>query len=208
MTRMAVQLPVSIQTKMITEKGRKIYYPIVVGLKNNHIEEKINQKIFNLVKWLIEEQYKEQGASSFIEMIGTFEIKTNERNVLSLSFSNYAYAEHHAHGLTLMKSLTFDIQTGKSYQLKDLFKPGSNYISILSKMIQQQIRERNIQLLNEFTEISADQDFYIADKTLVIYFQLYEITPYYVGFPMFPISAYSLENILIEDGPLGRMLVN
>ncbi|WP_368073024.1 RsiV family protein [Virgibacillus salinus] len=56
--------------------------------------------------------------------------------------------------------------------------------------------------------MQPDQDFYIADKALVIYFQLYEITPYVFGFPMFPISVYAIKDIINEDGPLGRMAEN
>ncbi|WP_337445661.1 RsiV family protein [Ornithinibacillus scapharcae] len=70
------------------------------------------------------------------------------------------------------------------------------------------MKQRDIQLIEDFTEISPNQDFYIADKSLVIYFQLYEITPYVYGFPMFPISVYQIQDIIREDGPLGRMAEN
>src|SRR5690625_7749559 len=115
-----------------------------------HVQQSINQTIYQLVQYLMQQQYKQQGVSSFEEMIGTFEIKTNERNILSLSLSNYAYAFKHAHGLTLMESLTFDVQTGKLYQLGDLFKEGSNYKSVLSKLIERQIKERDIPYLNNY----------------------------------------------------------
>ena len=86
--------------------------------------------------------------------------------------------------------------------------PGSDYVKVISRLVKEQIEQRDIQLLNEFTEIRQDQDFYIADKTLVIYFQLYEITPYVVGFPMFPISVFDLAEIIDVRGPLGRMAIN
>lgn len=201
-------LPVSINTMILQQNGTTIYYPQVIGLSNTSAQQSINQTIYQLVQSLIQWQYQQQGTNSFTEMIGTFEIKTNERNVFSLSLTNYAYAYQHAHGLTLMKSLTFNVQTGEQYQLKDLFKPGSNYVETLSKIVQTQIDQRDIQLLGEFSGISPDQDFYIADKALVIYFQLYEITPYYVGFPMFPISVFAIQDIINENAPLGKMAVN
>src|SRR5699024_8030890 len=105
MINMAIQLPVTIETKIIKQNGKQIYYPQVTGLKDRRINEKINDAIYDLMKTLITEQYEDQGTDAFIEMIGTYEIKTNERHVLSLSLSNYAYAEHHAHGLTVMRSL-------------------------------------------------------------------------------------------------------
>ncbi len=205
---MAIPLPVSIQTMVLKQHGTTIYYPQVFGLENTNVQQSINQTIYQLTQHLVQKQYQQQGADSFTEMLGTFEIKTNERNVLSLSLTNYAIAYHYAHGLTIIKSLTFDTETGKSYKLKDLFKPNSNYIEVLSKNVQKQINERNIPLLDKFTGISPDQDFYIADKSLVLYFQLYEITAYYIGLPMFPISVFDLQDIINEDGPLGRMATN
>lgn len=201
-------LPVSIQTMVVKQQGFTIYYPQVVGLQNMTVQQSINQTISQLMQFLMQQQYEQQGTNNFTEMIGTFEIKTNERNVLSLSLSNYAFAYQHAHGLTLMKSLTFDTVTGKSYNLKDLFKPKSNYVEVLSKIIKKQISERNILLLDTFSHISPNQDFYIADKSLVLYFQVYEITAYYIGFPMFPISVFEIQDIIDENGPLGRMAEN
>jgi hypothetical protein len=152
---------------------------------------------------------KQQGyfENPMTEVVGQYETKTNQRGVLSLSISNYAFAGG-AHGLTIIKSLTFDMQTGRLYQLADLFKPGSDYVRRLSGIVALQIKERQIDLLGEFTGIRPDQDFYIADKCLVIYFQLYEITPYVFGFPMFPISVYQIEDIIDEQGPLGKMTEN
>lgn len=208
MNIMAQALPVSIKTMVMKQNGTTIYYPQVIGLQNMHVQQSINQTIYQLVQYLMQQQYKQQGVSSFEEMIGTFEIKTNERNILSLSLSNYAYAFQHANGLTIMKSLTFDVQTGKNYQLKDLFKPGSDYVKTLSAIVQKQIKERDLPLLNGFSGISPNQDFYIADKALVLYFQPIEITPHYIGLPMFPISVFEIQDIIDENGPLGIMATN
>jgi len=201
-------LPVSIQTMVIKQGGTTIYYPQIIGLQNINAQQSMNQDIYQLVQYLMRQQYKQQGVNSFEEMIGTFEIKTNERNILSLSLSNYAFAFQHANGLTIMKSLTFNTQTGERYQLKDLFKPGSDYVNVLSAIVQEQIRERDIPILNEFPGISPNQDFYIADKALVLYFQPIEITPHYIGIPMFPISVFEIQDIIDENGPLGIMATN
>lgn len=201
-------LPVSIRTMVIKRQGLTIYYPQVIGLQNAHVQQMMNQRIFQLVEAIMRDQYEKQGVDSFEEVIGLYEIKTNERGVLSLSFSNYAYAFQHANGLTIMKSLTFDIQSGKSYQLEDLFNPGSDYVKVLSAIVEKQIKERDIPLLNEFKGISPDQEYYIADKSLVLYFQPIEITAHYFGFPMFPISVYEIQDMIDEYGPLGRMMEN
>ncbi|MNI20915.1 Peptidoglycan-N-acetylmuramic acid deacetylase PdaC [compost metagenome] len=139
------------------------------------------------------------------DVTANYELKNNQRGILSLTLINYAFSGG-AHGLTLQKSLTFNVQTGKSYTLKELFKPGSDYVAKLSAIIQAQIKERDIPLLVDFKAIRPDQDFYIADKALVIYFQQYELAAYVYGILHFPISVYQIQSIIDEDGPLGRML--
>ncbi|NLK34798.1 MAG: DUF3298 domain-containing protein, partial [Gracilibacteraceae bacterium] len=138
-----------------------------------------------------------------IEMLGWYEIKTNERGILSLTIGNYAFTYPSAHGLTIVKGLTFDVKSGDIIELKDLFKPEADYVKVLSGIVEQQIIDRDIALLDEFKDIKPDQDFYIADKSLVLFFQLYEITPYYMGLQYFPISVYQIKDIIAEEGALG-----
>ncbi|OAT79738.1 hypothetical protein A6P54_16570 [Bacillus sp. MKU004] len=176
-------------------------------MRSRNFQRTINRTIVAETQKLIHEQVGNM-PSTVEEMQGSFEIKNNQREVLSLSLSNYTYHAHAAHGMTFIRSLTFDLEKEKICSLKDLFKPGSDYVKRLSDLVAAQIKERDIPLLGEFTGIRPNQDFYIADKALVIYFQLYEITPYVAGFPMFPIPIFDLQDIIEESGPLGRMAVN
>ncbi|PKR77343.1 hypothetical protein CEY16_11460 [Halalkalibacillus sediminis] len=205
---MAFSLPVHIATVSISKgPNQTVLYPQVLGMQNKEVERSINQVITNENWGLIELQ--EGGMPTpVVDMVGQYEIKNNQREVLSLSLSNYTYHYHAAHGTTYIKSLTFGLDDGKLYSLGDLFMPGSDYVERISELVQLQIEERDISLVNGFTRISPDQDFYIADKALVIYYQLYEITAYVFGFPMFPISVYDLQDIIDKDGPLGQMVIN
>jgi hypothetical protein len=203
---MPISFPVTIQTMKVSDGPQKyVYYPQVTQLQNRQIEQHINRTIINHTQKLMDIQFGNM-PSVIVEMVGSFEIKNNQRDILSLTLSNYAYPDRAAHGMTYLEALTFNVITGKQYQLKDLFKPGSNYIEIISRIIKEQIKKRDLPVINEFREIKPDQDFYIADKTVVIYFQLYDLVPYAYGFPMFPISIYDIQDIIDENGPLGKML--
>lgn len=201
----SIQNPVRITTRRITTQDDMvtIEYPMVRDLESPIVQHRINRAIVSQVDALMREQgyYKDQKT----EMLGWYEVKTNERGILSLTIGNYAFTYPSAHGLTIVKALTFNVKTGESYELKDLFKPGSDYVKVLSDIVAQQIKDRQIDFLDEFKGIAPDQDFYIADKSLVLFFQLYEITPYYMGLQYFPISVYQLQDIITEDGPLGIM---
>lgn len=198
------KFPVRIETASHVAPNVQIYYPQVAGLADHRVQERINRRIIADTEQLYRQQLAVQIQGN-TEMLGYYEIKTNERGVLSLIQVNYAYTPPMAHGMTFAKSLTFSVATGKAYELSELFKPGSPYVERISGNIREQIRQRELPTLHDFTAIRPDQDYYIADKALVVYFQLYEITPYYVGLPMFPISVYALQDIIAEDAPLGAM---
>lgn len=197
------RFPVCINTMKLTMPKLEVYYPSVGGISDINVQKKINNTILNVVYRMIEDQGYYKNTETTIT--GYFEIKNNQRGILSLTLSNYAFSGG-AHGMTIMKSLTFNVETGEEYGLSQLFKPGSNYVKVLSEMVKVQIKERDIPVIEEFCTIKPNQDFYIADKILVLYFQLYELAPYAYGFPQFPISVYSIQDIINEDGPLGRML--
>jgi len=205
---MACTLPVGIHTLRIGNgTKREVCYPHVYQVPNRQFERFMNRSIVKETQNLINTQAGD--SPSTVEwMNGSYEIKNNQREVLSLSLANSTYHYHAAHPMTYIKSLTFDIKDGKKCSLKDFFKPGSDYIGRISELVNVQIKERDIFLISDFTAIKPDQDFYVADKSLIIYFQLYDITPYAFGFPMFPISIYALQDIIKEDGPLGRLAIN
>jgi hypothetical protein len=197
--------PVSIHTLTHTAPGLVIHYPQVYDLMNPGAEEAINRAIILQIQEMQHEQQQVQTGTN-PQTTGTFEIKTNERGILSLVLTNYTYSEHMAHGYTVTKGQTFATDTGKSYALSDLFRPGSGYQAVLAAEVNRQIKERGIPVLeNSPVTVSPNQDFYLADKSLVIFYPLYAITPYYVGFPMFPISVYDLLGLAPENGLLSDL---
>lgn len=196
-------MPVNVRTGQLIKPRLEVYYPVVWGMANLPVQQKINAATWAWVNHLIKEQGFYENPRTTI--LGTYAVKTNERGVYSEMLTNLADFGG-AHPMTLQKSLTMSTETGHIYQLSELFKPNSNYVLRLSEIVEAQIIARQIPLLGKFKGIRPDQDYYIADKCLVIYFQLYEITPYVVGFPYFPISVYEIRDIIREDGPLGQMM--
>jgi hypothetical protein len=203
---MAFQLPVGIETRQIKHNQVSILYPQITG-PSPAATRQINSAIINQVNALIKEQGKFLTSNQF-EMIGHYELKTNERGILSLTLSNYAMSTPSAHGMTFLKGLTFDVNTGKQYQLSDLFKPGAPYVSVLSREVQIQIQLRQLPVLSPFSAIAPNQDYCLADKTLVLFYQLYELVPYYYGFPMFPISNYTLLSLVPDQSPISILAVD
>lgn len=199
--------PVPIYTQAITAHNVFISYPQIIWPINfqvqNHINHTILQEVYKLFNNVRDQGYFQLGKT---EMAGHYEIKNNQRGILSLTLSNFATMSSMAHPVDHLTSLTTDVRNGNMYSLKDLFKPNSNYVNVISKLVKEQIKQRQLPVFEEFKRIRPDQDYYIADKALVIYFQRYEIGPRPLGYPMFPLSIYDLQDIINEQGPLATMI--
>ncbi|OXM16417.1 DUF3298 and DUF4163 domain-containing protein [Paenibacillus herberti] len=197
--------PAGIHTSRVVRPKIELLLPVVTLPGDEDAAASINASIRFAARTLLEDQGSLEDPRS--QMLGYYEIKNNQKGVLSLSQFNYAFTGG-AHGLTLQRSLTFINSEGKTVPLSGLFKKNANYVSRLSELVARQIKQRGIETLQPFTGIRADQDYYIADRALIIWFSVYEITPYVYGFPYFPISVYELSDLINEDGPLGVMDVN
>ena len=180
------QSPAIIKTHRIKKERLDVEYPVVERLADKNVEQYINSVIMGIVNNLIVNTgYYE---NPMTDVTGRYHIRTNEKGILSISIEMYWFAGG-AHGMTVLKSVTFDVNTGRIYRLEDLFKENVDYVKPLSDIIKRQIQERNIPLIVGFTAIKPDQDFYIQNRTLMIYFQLYELAPYVYGFVTFPIPT-------------------
>jgi hypothetical protein len=200
------RLPIPIQTNTITSLNLSIYYPQLFLLNKTSqqtINEAIYRKVYALFSKVNKQGYFQPGIS---EMTGDYEVKNNQRGIVSITLSNFTNMPTLAHPVTYLDSITTDVRNGRIYLLKDLFKSNSNYRERINKLIEVQIKERNIPLLDSFKGIHPNQKYYIADKALIIYFDMYDITPGYVGFPMFPIMSYHLQDIIEDTSPLGILL--
>lgn len=197
-----------IAEERIRQNGINIVYPQVAGLPDPEVQDRINRTIKNAVNRLIasQRQWPDAAGLEIGEMTGTYKIGVNKNGILSVRLENFIYPTGAAHGLTMVKSVTVDLKTGKVYTLKDLFQRGADYILTLNKMIAEQFRKRDLPMVNEFKGITVNQDYYLTPQKLVIYFQIYEYTPYYVGIPEFPIPYRQIINYINEQGPIGRLV--
>ena len=78
-------------------------------MHDQRMEYFINQTIVYQTQQLINKQIGDM-PTTVEEMLRSFEIKNNQRQVLSLSLSNYTYHYRAAHGMTYIKSITFDLE--------------------------------------------------------------------------------------------------
>lgn len=184
----------------IQNQCTNVSYPQVEGLKNKTVQNEINE----LVRWQVFQLIPKEGCDIYETILGNYKVELNQKGILSTRLEVYTFRKHAANGLTVAKSLTVNLENGKVYQLHDLFKPDSDYRIVITRMIQNQIKERDLPLIKEFTGITDYEDFYLTENNLVIYFQEIEYTPHYVGIPEFTIPYVKIRNLIREDSPIAN----
>lgn len=129
----------------------------------------------------------------------TYSVELNEGCILSTYYEQYTYTGG-AHGNTVRRSDTWDLQTGAQIRLKDLFPDGSGYRRLILEQIlpmaDKHMANNPYVYFNDYRELIVKyfnpQSFYLTPKGLAVYYQLYEIAPYASGIVVFEIPYGNL----------------
>ena len=137
----------------------------------------------------------------------TYSVVTDSDSIFALRFDQ---TQIMASGNESVKIYNMDKATGKILALGDLFQPGSDYLDVLTKNIQEQMRQQmaadeNVYYwLNDevskwnFTQLSPDATFYInEDQELVIVFNEGDVAPMAMGVCEFVIPAEAIADIAL-----------
>lgn len=156
----------------------------------NELETTVNSEIHELCENYAAAAVKraEEYRQAFLETGGTeeewkahnieikvwYEVKSHTKKYLSLAIQgteNWNSAE------SKTRYYNFDLENGKLIMLKDVL--GENYAEIVKEQINEQVIERDIQLLEEhLPEINENTAFYMKGEGVpVIVFEKYEIAP-------------------------------
>ncbi|AMA74004.1 MULTISPECIES: DUF3298 and DUF4163 domain-containing protein [Aneurinibacillus] len=202
-----------ISTVKITKKKEKINlkyvegdieYPYISGLSNAKIQSSINTLFFNHVQQRKKyaQKVNAKGPDPFMKdhkynVSTTYEVSRNKNGIISVVFTDSEYLGG-AHGMYDLIAYNINVNTGKVYNLKDLFKKNTNYVSLLSNEIKKQVKAKDKYQfdLSSFKNIKQNQRFYLTDKGIVIYFSLYEYTSYAAGIPRFTIPYTTVKKYL------------
>lgn len=170
--------------------------PQISGMGNKEKERLINQNFekeandsYETVEKQAKEDYEQSKKYNIpftnYEANYSYLISYNKNGVLSIPVDISSYTGG-AHGMTVRKSNNFDIHTGQKLLLKDLFNERYNYKVIFDDIINAEInKNKDNYFEGSFKGIKEDSDYFLNNKGIVVYFQLYEIAPYAAGMPEF-----------------------
>lgn len=187
------------EQKFKPNKDYLVYYPEIKGIQNKKNEKYVNANLKEIsgVKHINSEEQLEYN------YLGDYAVKFFRKNLVQIEFNGYKYYFGAAHGMPSDIYAHVDLVNGSLYQLKDLFKRDSNYVKVLSDIIEKQIKndEKYSYIWQDsYKGIKEDQPFYVSEDALYIYFNPYEIAPYAAGFPTFKIPYIEIMSIIDVDG--------
>lgn len=176
-----------------------VYYPQVEGLTDQAVQLAVNAKLKAL------SQVKPIPADQKLDYTytGDFDITFYQQQLLQLKLTGYNYPAGAAHGMPTMIYAIINLSSGQMYELKDLFKPNSDYVKVLSKIVGDQIKndpQYSYVFPDTYEGISPDQPFFVTADALHLYFSPYEIAPYVAGFPTFTIPFTQIKDIINTEG--------
>ncbi|KOO48552.1 DUF3298 and DUF4163 domain-containing protein [Viridibacillus arvi] len=195
-----------------------IKVPSIENLENKDLANTLNEKYRSEGKALYDDfisevDYVKENGGGHVGIDSGYEIKTDTDQILSIG--RYT-ANTVGSSSTVMQYDTIDKQNEILITLPMLFKDDS-YIKTISENIIEQMREQaasdpdktywvkggghpDEEVIDEFTTIKANQQFYISDKgKLVISFDKYEVAQGYMGIVEFEIPTDVLKNDLVSS---------
>ncbi|MFS0838915.1 WG repeat-containing protein [Paenibacillus sp. 1P03SA] len=176
-----------------------VYYPQVEGMQDKTGQRSVNAKLKELSRVIpVPADTKLDYSYS-----GDFEVAFYKEKLLELELNGYHFPFGAAHGMPSKTYAILNLENGRMYALKDLFKPGSDYVRILSGIVGRQIKEDpqySYVFPDSYTGIKPDQPFYVTEQALHLYFLPYDIGPYAAGFPVFNIPFSEIGAIIDKEG--------
>ncbi|KOY83342.1 DUF3298 domain-containing protein [Lysinibacillus macroides] len=195
-----------------------IQVPTIENLENQDLAQILNEKYRAQGKALYEEFIAEVGdlkanGGGHLGVDSGFEVKTDNEQILSIG--RYV-VNTVASSSTVIEYDTIDKEHEILLTLPMLFKD-QQYIDIISDNIKEQMRTQiaesnqekiywvkgaglaDEELMEEFTTIKPNQQFYISDTgKLIISFDKYEVAPGYMGVVEFEIPTAILKENLVS----------
>ncbi|MDF2925692.1 MAG: repeat protein [Paenibacillaceae bacterium] len=191
------------EAKYKPNKDYLVYYPQVEGMTDQAAQAKVNDTL----KELSAVKPVDPAAQLDYSYFGDFSVAFYQKRLLVLGLEGYNYPFGAAHGMPSKLFPHVDLGSGRFYKLKNLFKPDSDYVKVLSGIIGKMIKkdpQYSYVFPDSYKGITADQLFYVTENALHILFAPYEIAPYAAGFPEFVIPFKEIDSLLDKKGAFWR----
>jgi hypothetical protein len=134
----------------------------------NHTDKSIEKKINTTIIEVLDEMKVIENDEITEFTIGNYKITYNTNNMLSIIFNIRYRIEGSLSYMDYIASLNFNLETGKTLSLKELFNDNYDYLAIINNFIEEYFNTNNID--ETFIGIEDEYLFYLTKNGLSIYF--------------------------------------
>ena len=188
-------------------------FPVIYNVKNGYFQvnetilknlnETINSAVYTFKEGILEEEQQinanyPDGSKTKVNyrVYSNYDLTFNKNQVISIVLHLTAL-EGNDPQYDDLYSYNIDLLTGNQLTLKDLFRPGVDYLKLVTDYVNLQISKNpNNYYSNTVVDIPDDQAFYLTDQGIIIYFGLDEISPAANDVPKFLISFSDFESYI------------
>jgi hypothetical protein len=191
---------------------------ISVELTNKEAEKLINDRILKAVigneikpatlkSWLNEINTLEENEEAYTESVSCTVVEKSKKLLVVSVVSDY-YFYMAAHPSVTLQLFNFDLTSGKTVALSDIFKAG--YGKELTKIAEKLFIRQNGYSGWDFSPGKGDfklaQEFYLTENGIVFSYNQYEIGPYAAGMPEVTIPLDKIKHLLKDEAAFMDLL--
>lgn len=191
-----VQIKIDMKEKNIDNDS--INMPVVSGMKDEKVQKRINDLIKNKIDKIQYEIKKNMSDDSSPIDINS-SMQYDNKNIISFNFTcKYLKKQE-------MQSITINTATGMEMYLKDIFNNDEDYKKIILDNIKNNVNSNkgkyNMQFYNSLSSIHYDQNFYMDDSNVCVYFnQANQTDIFKISYSAFKYSISSRgESLVLTD---------
>ena len=193
-----------------TDYGYHFWTPLLVGPEDG-VTATFNRSVDGFTTYALDEfrQWIVGGLNepgSTIWMTHTVNYATDD--LVSVLFYVDGYVMGAAHPFHYSHSLNYELGETRMLELADLFRPGSNYLEVMSRYCLDDLQRQGVLEWEEGALPQAEnfQRWNIMPEGLLISFDEYTVAPYAAGPHEVLIPYTVLEPVTAPEGPLARFL--
>ena len=220
------QLPLpTLETRTITEETAQyrveVQYPVLTGIDPARAE-KVNAALEAELRRGVAVFTKEVTSWEGEGFDAPFEDVKSELHVeyapslvrpelVSIIFQHSEYMAGAAHSLNFTSGWTWRLDTGELVTLEELFKPGAQYLPVLSGISRRELRETAADRgyfpedIDRGTEPKVEnfKFFALTERELIVFFSPYQVASYAAGIPEVRIPYSELSAVIDARGAIG-----
>lgn len=164
----------------------KVSYPNISGMKDQQLQEQINESIKGFALKEVLEMEKPKYYPKLTAYDLNYVMTLNNSNIISIEYKGYRDHEGVAHPSNILLAYNLDLKSNVQYKLDDLFKKKMNYRTGLTEAIKasESYQKYYEQFPNSLDSVLSSKIsmFTVSDKSLKLYYEVAHVLGDYLEF--------------------------